>query len=313
MRWRGRAAALAPCRQGHALLCCGGLPAAVGAGASVATQAATHPFPLVFCVCSLHTPAAPSAGSTRSTTRSEPLRRHLPLRPAAAAPPRMLWPSCCRRPPPEPPLPAALPSPALRCEICGQDFRGDYRDPPPRPPQHPLVAQLQVDNADNRIVLLADPTTGAVVARMVLPPGGDAAPPAGFERWRLDAAEDEDDEEGPRGCGPLATCVCVALLVLILVAFVSAAAEAGERVGGGGTPMGCACWPVAWPAPAFCPAPHRHALRCHPHRLQATAGRRPACWSKWCCCRCGSSCASSSRRGTRRGRGGGRRGRNAPP
>ncbi|KAL4443469.1 hypothetical protein ABPG75_011206 [Micractinium tetrahymenae] len=113
-----------------------------------------------------------------------------------------------------------------QCEVCKQQFRGTYRDPPPRPRPAPLVAQLQVDNADNRIVLLADPDSGAIVARVVVPPGGEL-PEDGFP-WVVTAGaagtaaaaaaatddDDEDDEEEGGGSGG----ACSPLLWLLLFA-----------------------------------------------------------------------------------------------
>ena len=72
------------------------------------------------------------------------------------------------------------------CEVCGQPFRGAFRDPPPRaPPAAPLVASLHVDNSDQRTVLLADPVTGEVVARVVMPAGAeDLSDDEMLQQWR---------------------------------------------------------------------------------------------------------------------------------
>lgn len=126
-----------------------------------------------------------------------------------------------------------------QCEVCKQQFRGAYRDPPPRPRPAPLVAQLQVDNADNRIVLLADPDSGAIVARVVVPPGGEL-PEDGFP-WvvqagaagtaaaaRDDDDEDYDDEEdGGRGCSPMIGLLVVACMLGGL-AWLASSSEAGS-------------------------------------------------------------------------------------
>lgn len=95
------------------------------------------------------------------------------------------------------------------------------------PGQHSLLLSpwLQVDNADNRIVLLADPDSGAIVARVVVPPGGEL-PEDGFP-WvvqagaagtaaaaRDDDDEDYDDEEdGGRGCSPMIGLLVVACML----------------------------------------------------------------------------------------------------
>ncbi|KAL4422227.1 hypothetical protein ABPG77_009702 [Micractinium sp. CCAP 211/92] len=124
-----------------------------------------------------------------------------------------------------------------QCEVCKQQFRGAYRDPPPRPRPAPLVAQLQVDNADNRIVLLADPDSGAIVARVVVPPGGEL-PEDGFP-WVVQAgaagaaagaAQDDDEEEessGHSGCSPLLWLVLFACM-LGGFAFLASSSEAGS-------------------------------------------------------------------------------------
>lgn len=99
-----------------------------------------------------------------------------------------------------------------------------------------------MDNNDNRIVLLADPETGAIVARLVMPPG--QAPPetrAGLERWRRaqaagaaagqgEAQEEDEDEEG-RACGPGMSLAVVAMLLVFMLGtmcWISAAAEEGK-------------------------------------------------------------------------------------
>jgi hypothetical protein len=116
------------------------------------------------------------------------------------------------------------------CEVCRQQFRGAFEEPPPRPPPPPLIAQLQVDNADNRIVLLVDPETGAVV-RVVVPPGGELPAP-GDERydvgWQVEPAEAE-----PSSWRTIAICsaAAVAMALICLLAFLSAAAHPGVRCG----------------------------------------------------------------------------------
>lgn len=126
------------------------------------------------------------------------------------------------------------------CEICKQQFRGDYAEPPPRPQPAPLVAQLQIDNADNRIVLLSDPETGAIVARVVMPPGADLAGEEELEGWRQAAlASAEEEQAQRRRCGPCGSVALVALLLLCVLAgftWLSAAAteEGGEAGPGAG-------------------------------------------------------------------------------
>lgn len=124
------------------------------------------------------------------------------------------------------------------CEVCKAPFRGGFRAPPPRPPPAPLVASLQTDNADNRIILLADPETGAIVARVVVPPGGE---PGEGEGWR--GEEEEEAGEEARCCG--STLCSVAIVALVLVCLLgafsfSAAAQEGE----GGAAAGAGAWLV---------------------------------------------------------------------
>lgn len=219
------------------------------------------------------------------------------VHPAGAGPELAAAPGPLGRLPPLPraPRPHCLPAPPTllcRCELCGQLYQGDFTDPPPAPPRHPVVAQLQVipcreggwgrrgrgeqgsdsalgwgwggprplccpraappaqprlpdkppplemtaqvDNADRRIVLLADPETGNIVARVVIPPNGDLRPD--LERLRLAHAlaaaeeEDEEDEEGEaRACRRSGLVAAALLLVFMLGAFawIAAASEEG--------------------------------------------------------------------------------------
>lgn len=119
----------------------------------------------------------------------------------------------------------------------------------------------QVDNADNRIVLLADPDSGAIVARVVVPPGGEL-PEDGFP-WVVQAgaagaaaAQDDDEEEegsGHSGCSPLLWLVLFACM-LGGFAFLASSSE------GAGSGRGRACTtPLSCPRP---PAPAVGELPC---------------------------------------------------
>lgn len=163
-----------------------------------------------------------------------------------------------------PPLPPARPTPTAAClqwahrgciqrwidekhdrvcEVCGQPFRGAFRDPPPRPPPAaPLVASLHVDLSDQRTVLLADPVTGEVVARVVMPAGAaeDLSDDEMLQQWRRqmggggaggEASDDEEEEEERGSCGPAGSMACMALLIIFLMggfAWMSSAAAAGD-------------------------------------------------------------------------------------
>lgn len=177
-------------------------------------------------------------------------------------------------------------------------------------PSHPISTSCtsvsilrltQIDNNDNRIVLLADPETGAIVARVVMPPGEDAADAQhlamGLERWRRSAAaaaaagaaaeaDGEDGEE--RRCDPTLPLVSLALLMFFVVAilgWLGAAADEGEcwRAGGRGgraglcpLPLPLAAWrpPASQPqhAPTRLPVPWTPAARAAGGEAAANAG-----------------------------------------
>ena len=119
--------------------------------------------------------------------------------------------------------------------MCGQPFRGAFRDPPPRPPPRgALVASLHVDNSDQRTVLLADPVTGEVVARVVMPAGAeDLSDDEMLQQWRreMEGSGEGADEEERGGCSPAGSMAFMALLIICLMggfAWMSSATAAGE-------------------------------------------------------------------------------------
>ena len=120
--------------------------------------------------------------------------------------------------------------------MCGQPFRGAFRDPPPRPPPAAaLVASLHVDNTDQRTMLLADPVTGEVVARVAIPAGAeDLSGDEMLQQWRREVADgggEGADEEERGSCGPAGSMACMALLIICLMggfAWMSSAAGDGE-------------------------------------------------------------------------------------
>ncbi|KAI7843352.1 hypothetical protein COHA_003048 [Chlorella ohadii] len=121
------------------------------------------------------------------------------------------------------------------CEICGSQFLGDYSAPPQaESPRALLVAQLQVTNDDTRIVSLADPATGEVVARMVMGPGaelrpnGTAAAAGGFQHFP--AAVPAEAGATATSIAALVGCLLyfLALMALLVTIPLSMTADAGS-------------------------------------------------------------------------------------
>lgn len=200
-------------------------PPATPACASPAPRPAPQPAP---------NPVPPSSPAVRDL--QPPVRRAV-SRPAAAAAP-----APARRAAAGAPLRAGSPwcqAAAAAAAAGASRLLLPCQLPRQRPlPCHPacLPAPAQTDMNDNRIVLLADPETGQIVARMVVPPGGELteAGRQSMERWqRLAAAAAEAEEEAAeeRPCGPGVSLAIIVLLLLFMLGTLSwIVAEEGARL-----------------------------------------------------------------------------------
>lgn len=138
------------------------------------------------------------------------------------------------------------------------------------PPAHPLVLlhpckRLQVTNDDTRIVSLANPATGQVVARMVMGPGAELRPngtaAAGFQRFP--AAVTAAAGATATSVAALVGCLLyfLALMALLVTIPLSMTADAGKRaalaacegpaccIQGQGLGRICICMHPGWSAP----------------------------------------------------------------